>query len=74
MSVSALFRLAREYLWVGAVLTIFIGILFLIGYFMIYKKLLKGKKVLKARQVVIWAIFLIYIIALFLLKLPLSFF
>lgn len=62
MSISALFRLAKEYLLIGVVLTIFIGILFLIGYFIIYRRLLKGAKKINGKKALIWAIFLIYII------------
>ena len=35
---------------------------FLIGYFLIYKKLMKGTKKLKISKILLWTIFIIYII------------
>ena len=59
MSISAIINIAREYLIIGVAL---IAILFFIGYFVVYKKLLKGRKKLKVSKVALWSTFFVYII------------
>lgn len=44
MSISALFRLAKEYLILGLVLITLFDAIFLFGYLLVYKLLLKGRK------------------------------
>lgn len=62
MSISGVIRLARQYLLLGVIgATILIG-LFLFGYFVIYKKKMKGTKKLNLSKLGLWTIFLIYII------------
>ena len=46
----------------GIISSIVIVTLFLIGYFLVYRKLMKGTKKLKASKVGLWSIFLIYMI------------
>lgn len=62
MSISALMNIARQYLFLGTVLAILATILFLVGYFIVYKKILKGTKRLEIKQIALWAVLLIYII------------
>ncbi len=62
MRISAVIQLARQYMLVGIIGSIVIGGLFLIGYFLVYKKLMKGTKKLKASKVGLWSLFLIYMI------------
>lgn len=62
MRISAVIQLARQYILVGIIGLIVVGGLFLIGYLLVYKKLMKGTKKLKVSKVVLWSIFLIYMI------------
>lgn len=62
MRISAVIQLARQYMLVGIIGSIVLVGLFLIGYFLVYKKLMKGTNKLKVRKVVLWSIFLIYMI------------
>lgn len=62
MRISSVIQLARQYLLVGIIGSIVVGGLFLIGYFLVYKKLMKGTKKLKASKVGLWSVFLIYMI------------
>ena len=65
MSISALFRLAKEYLILGLVL-ITLGVsIFLFGYLVVYKLLLKGRKKIKLKRTLLWSVFFIYIIVVF---------
>ncbi|MGL5692549.1 MAG: VanZ family protein [Peptostreptococcaceae bacterium] len=61
MRISAVIQLARQYLLLGVIgATILIG-LFLVGYFVVYKKQMKGTKKLNLSKVGLWTVFLIYI-------------
>ena len=62
MRISAVIQLARQYMLLGIIASIVIVTLFLIGYFLVYRKLMKGTKKLKASKVGLWSIFLIYMI------------
>ncbi|RDY25488.1 VanZ family protein [Romboutsia weinsteinii] len=62
MSISGVIQIARQYLVVGSIVAFLIAILFLVGYFVVYKKVLKGTKKLEISKLALWAIFLIYII------------
>ena len=62
MRISAVIQLARQYMLLGIISSIVIVTLFLIGYFLVYRKLMKGTKKLKASKVGLWSIFLIYMI------------
>lgn len=55
-------QLARRYMLVGIIGSIFLMSLFLIGYFLVYKKKVKDTKKLKVSKVILWSIFLIYMI------------
>ncbi len=62
MRISAVIQLARRYMIVGILGAVIIISLFLIGYFLVYKKLMKGTKKLNLSKVGLWSIFLIYMI------------
>lgn len=62
MSVSAIINIAKEYLILGLVGVVLSVFLFLIGYFLVYKKLLKGKKQLEIKKIGKYSILFIYII------------
>ena len=58
MRLDYVLNLAKEYMLLGIVLLT----AFLIGYFLIYKKLLKGRKKLCKSKFPLWAIFAIYVV------------
>ena len=60
MRISAVIQLARRYMALGTIGVIILISIFLIGYFLVYKKLMKGTKKLKVSKVVLWSIFFIY--------------
>lgn len=62
MRISTVIQLARQYMLLGIISSIVIVTLFLIGYFLVYRKLMKGTKKLKPSKVGLWSIFLIYMI------------
>ena len=62
MRISGVIQLARQYMLVGIIGAVIAISLFLIGYFLVYKKLMKGTKKLKLSKVGLWSIFLIYMI------------
>lgn len=55
MRLSYIISRAGDYLLLGGAVAVMAAALFLVGYFFIYKKLLKGKKVLR-RTTVLWAV------------------
>lgn len=61
MRISTVIQLAMQYMLVGIIGSIFVIGLFLIGYFLVYKKLMKGSKKLKLSKIALCSIFLIYI-------------
>ena len=62
MRISDVIQLARRYMLVGIIGSIFFVSIFLIGYFLVYKKKMKDTKKLKVSKVALWSIFLIYMI------------
>ncbi|MEG2290648.1 MAG: VanZ family protein [Clostridium sp.] len=62
MRLSAIIKIAREYFLVGIILVAMVAILFWVGYFIVYKGLLKGSKTLKLRKLSLYAMLLIYIV------------
>lgn len=62
MRVSDIIRLAQDYIGLAIVLVGILGVCFILGYFVIYKKVLKGKKQLSKGRVALMAIFLRYLI------------
>lgn len=51
MRISTVIQLAMQYILVGIIGSIFVIGLFLIGYFLVYKKLMKGSKKLKLSKI-----------------------
>ena len=62
MRISAVIQLARHYMLLGIIGALIVTSIFLIGYFLVYKKLMKGTKKLNVSNIGRWSIFLIYII------------
>ena len=61
MRVTDLINLASEYLKIGIIIGIFIMFCIFISYFWVYRKLLKGQKVIGWRVFLWWGIFLCYL-------------
>lgn len=61
MRISDLIQLGQRYFTLGIVLVLFVAIAFVIGYFIVYKKILKGQKRLNVVRLLWWAIFLCYL-------------
>lgn len=70
-----IFRL-NNYIILGLKIVIPIVIAFFIGYFLIYKKLLKGTKTIKKKQILLWAVSIFYVVivigATFLSRMPME--
>ena len=62
MKTSQILVLLRAYITLSIKILVPISIIFLIGYFIIYKKILKGTKTIKKRQFLLYAISLCYIV------------
>lgn len=62
MRVSDIIGLAREYLRLGIVGAVFLLTVFLIGYFIIYRKIFKGQKKIKPIRFLWWAVMACYMI------------
>ena len=62
MRISSVIQLLRSYMLLGIIGVVIAITLFLIGYFLVYKKLMKGTKKLNLIKVGLWSIFLIYMI------------
>ena len=65
MRILEVIQIARQYILVGIIGSIVLVCLFLIGYFLVYKKLMNGTKKLKISKVGICSIYLIYMIVVF---------
>ena len=61
MRVTDLINLESKYLKVGIIIGIFIMLCVFAGYFLVYRKLLKGQKVIAWRKFLWWGIFLCYL-------------
>lgn len=61
MRVSDLINLASWYLKKGIVVALFMVLCFFIGYFVVYRKLLKGQKKILWQRFVWWGIFICYL-------------
>lgn len=62
MRISSLIRLIKSYMLLGIMGTVIAIGIFLIGYFLFYKKLMKGSKKININKLGLWSIFLIYMI------------
>lgn len=61
MRISDLIRLGAGYLKLGVIVIMIVLFCFLIGYFILYKKIFKGKKTINFKLLLLWGIFLCYI-------------
>ena len=61
MRTSDLIRLGQQYLTLGIVAALVVAIVFLAGYVIVYKKILKGQKKLKLIKLLWWFVFLCYL-------------
>lgn len=60
MRVSDIISLLKEYLILGVVAIIFLGIIFFIGYKVIYKKRLKGNKTIAKKKILLYGVTIVY--------------
>jgi len=61
LSFPELFSLSREYLLLGIIILIAIALLFIVAYFIVYKKIFNGKKTLPPKKLLLHAIFICYL-------------
>ena len=61
MRLSSIVSLAREYIILGIFAAVTAAVLFGAGYFLLYKRVMKGKKRIRPAQAVLWAVFLCYL-------------
>ena len=64
MTLEAILLLAKQYLALGLILVLAVGIAAAVGYFIIYRKIMKGTRRLSAVRVVWCAVFLCYLTVL----------
>lgn len=62
MEISSIISLLKEYVMLAVVLLILLGVLFFIGYKIIYKKVMNGKKTISKKRLVLYSISVVYII------------
>lgn len=62
MRLTDAIRIAKDYLLLGIIVALFLALLFFVGYFLIYKKALKGKKKITFRKLTIVAVLFCYLI------------
>lgn len=65
MRVRDIILFLKDYIVLGIVLLIFIGILFYIGYKIIYQKLMKGKKRISKKKILLYGISICYFAVVF---------
>ncbi len=64
MQISSIISLLKEYLILGIFAVIVVGILFFIGYKLIYKKLMKGTKNFEKKRLILYGISIVYAVIL----------
>jgi glycopeptide antibiotics resistance protein len=62
MRLTDVIRMAKDYLLLGITVVLFLALLFFAGYFLIYKKAMKGKKKITFRELAVIAILFCYVI------------
>ncbi|WHY86776.1 VanZ family protein [Neobacillus novalis] len=62
MRLQEIIGIVREYFFLALIALIVLGIIFFIGYFIVYKKLLRGKKRLSKKQLLFGGLFTGYVI------------
>ena len=65
MRIRDIILFLKDYIILGIVLLIFIGILFYIGYKIIYQKLIKGKKKISKKKILLYGISICYFAVVF---------
>lgn len=65
MRFSDIVRLAKDYLTLGIVAVIILAILFSLGYFFVYKKLMKGSKSFSKRRAILAVLSVCYAVVVF---------
>lgn len=65
MRISEIVGLLKKYIVLGIVAIIFLGLLFFIGYKIIYQKILKGKKTISKKNMLLYGISICYAIIVF---------
>ena len=65
MRVRDIILFLKDYIVLGIVLLIFIGIFFYIGYKIIYQKLMKGKKRISKKKILLYGISICYFAVVF---------
>jgi glycopeptide antibiotics resistance protein len=62
MRLQEIISTVREYFFLALIAVIFLGIIFFLGYFIVYKKIFGGKKNLSKKQLLLGGLFISYII------------
>lgn len=62
MRLQEIIGIVREYFFLALIAGIVLGIIFFLGYFIVYRKLFGGKKSLAKKQLLLWGLFTGYII------------
>ncbi len=65
MRVSDIMSLAKEYLLLGMAAAIFAAVLFLLGYFIVYRKLCGGTRKIKPGRLFLYGVFICYLMVVF---------
>ena len=61
MSLSSIIGLGKQYLLLGVILFAALLLVYLLGYFIVYKKIMNGKKKPRLFRVLLYGVFIIYI-------------
>lgn len=64
MRITDILSYLKEYIMLGIILIIFLGVTFFIGYKIIYKKLMKGTKTISKGKLLLYGISIVYIVIL----------
>lgn len=64
MRTSDIMSILKEYLILGICAVVFAGILFFVGYKLIYKKLMKGTKDIEKKRLILYGISIVYAVVL----------
>lgn len=62
MQMSNIFDLLKSYLLLGITIIMFAGIIFFIGYYLIYRKIINGKKIIGKKRLFLHAVMICYIV------------
>ena len=65
MRIRDIILLLKDYIFLGIVLLIVLGILFIIGYKVIYQKLMNGKKKIQKKKLLLYSISVCYFVVVF---------